>query len=49
MAVKNPKNKKQIKPAETKTQNQNRAAQIFFAAFAIILILSMVLSAVSNY
>ncbi len=49
MAAKNSKNKKQIKPAETKTPNQNRAAQIFFAVFAIILILSMVLSAVSKF
>jgi hypothetical protein len=49
MAAKNSKNKKQIKPVETKAPNQNRAAQIFFAAFAIILILSMVLSAVSKF
>ncbi len=49
MATKNSKSKKQTKPAETKAPNQNRAAQIFFAAFAIILILSMVLSAVSKF
>jgi hypothetical protein len=40
------KNKKQTKPVE---KNQNRAAQIMFAMFAIILILSMVLSAVTTY
>jgi hypothetical protein len=49
MAAKNSKNKKQMKSAETKPPTQNKAAQIFFAAFAIILILSMVLSAVSKF
>ncbi|MBE0669384.1 MAG: hypothetical protein IH588_02245 [Anaerolineales bacterium] len=49
MAAKNSKNKKQIKTTETKTSNQNRAAQIVFAAFAIILILSMVLSAIAKF
>jgi hypothetical protein len=49
MAGKNSKNKKTIKPAEKKTVNQNRSAQILFAIFAVILILSMVLSAVSNF
>ena len=49
MATKNSKNKKQVKPVEPKSPTQNRAAQIFFAAFAIILILSMVLSAVSKF
>jgi hypothetical protein len=38
--------KKQNKPAEN---TQRRSAQILFAIFAIILILSMVLSAVTNY
>lgn len=42
MAVKNSNNKKQSKP-------QNKSAQILFAVFAVILILSMVLSAVANY
>ena len=42
MAVKNSNNKKQPK-------TQNRSAQILFAVFAVILILSMVLSAVSTY
>ena len=49
MATKNSKNKKQNKTVETKPNNQNRAAQIFFATFAIILILSMVLSAISKF
>ncbi len=39
------KNKKQTKTTENGSQ---RTAQIFFAVFAIILILSMVLSAVSK-
>ncbi len=38
-------NKQNRKPENT----QRRSAQILFAAFAIILILSMVLSAVTNY
>lgn len=42
MAVKNSTNKKQPK-------SQNKSAQILFAVFAVILILSMVLSAVANY
>ena len=40
------KNKKQTKIVENKS---NKTAQIMFAVFAIILILSMVLSAVTNY
>jgi hypothetical protein len=40
------KNKKQARATENK---QNRAAQIMFAVFAIILILSMVLSAISKF
>ncbi|MBI5824156.1 MAG: hypothetical protein HZB18_09030 [Chloroflexi bacterium] len=43
------KNKKPIKAADAKPAAQNRAAQIMFAIFAVILILSMVLSAVANY
>jgi hypothetical protein len=46
MSVKTTKNKKQTKAPE---KNQQRSAQILFALFAIILILSMVLSAVSKF
>jgi hypothetical protein len=46
MATKTSKNRKQPKPVEN---TSNRAAQIMFALFAIILILSMVLSAVTNF
>jgi len=48
MAGKNSKNRKPTKE-ETKTANRNRAAQIMFAVFAILLILSMVLSAVAKF
>ncbi len=47
MAGKNSKNKKQGNAAEV--NSRQRRAQIFFAVFAIILILSMVLSAVSKF
>lgn len=47
MSGKISRNKKQTKAAEnTRT---NKSAQILFAVFAILLILSMVLSAVANY
>lgn len=46
MAIRTNKPKTQNK---TETQPRQRAAQIFFALFAVILILSMVLSAVSTY
>ncbi|MHB8779543.1 MAG: hypothetical protein ACYC6R_17560 [Anaerolineales bacterium] len=49
MAGKNLKNKKQVKTTGNKPVNQNKSAQILFAIFAVILILSMVLSAVANY
>ena len=49
MAAKNSKNKKQIKATETKQPNHNKTAQIMFAVFALLLILSMVLSAVTTY
>jgi len=49
MASKTSKNKKQIKAVETKPASQNKAAQIVFAIFAFLLILSMVLSAVTTY
>ena len=41
------RNKKQSKLADN--ARQRRTAQIFFAIFALILILSMVLSAVAQY
>jgi hypothetical protein len=40
------KNKKQTRPAEN---GSKKAAQIVFAIFAVILILSMVLSAVTSF
>jgi flagellar biogenesis protein FliO len=45
------KNKKQTKTSEVEraTKRKAKSAQIFFAIFAIILILSMVLSAVSKF
>lgn len=46
MAGKISKNKKQTQTAQSGSQ---RAAQIFFAIFAIILILSMVLAAVAKF
>jgi hypothetical protein len=46
MATKIVKSKKQTKTAEN---SQRRSAQILFAIFAVILILSMVLSAVTNF
>lgn len=49
MAVKNTKSKKQTKTLEESNSRRQRAAQIFFAVFAVILILSMVLSAVTNF
>ena len=51
MAGKISKTKKQSKSvdAERGTTSQNKTAQIIFAIFAIILILSMVLSAVTSF
>ena len=51
MAGKISKNKKQTKTTdgERSTKRKVRAAQILFALFAIILILSMVLSSVSRF
>lgn len=49
MAVKTSKNKKPARAAEETPSRRQRTAQIFFAIFAIILILSMVLSAVTTY
>jgi uncharacterized membrane protein len=50
MAGKNSKNKKQIKTTDIQRAPKRKitATQIFFTLFAIILILSMVLSAVAN-
>ena len=47
MAIKNTKNKKQPKTVEP--SGRQKAAQIFLAIFAVILILSMVLSATTNF
>ena len=51
MAGKTSKNKKQIKSTvvEREPKRKINSAQIFFALFAIILILSMVLSAISKF
>lgn len=49
MAGKKIKNNKQTKATGNKPVNQNKSAQILFAIFAVVLILSMVLSAVANY
>jgi hypothetical protein len=46
MTIKNPKNKKEIKST---TSLQQRIAQVIFAIFAVILIASMVLSAVASF
>lgn len=46
MAIKNTKNKKQTKPIEA--SKRQKAAQIFLAIFAVILILSMILSATTT-
>lgn len=42
------KTKKQTRSLEEAFSRRQRAAQIFFAVFAVILILSMVLSAVTT-
>jgi uncharacterized membrane protein len=49
MAVKSSKNKKNIRTAEETASRRQKATQIVFAVFAVILILSMVLSAVTSY
>lgn len=46
MAIKNTKNKKQPKTNETSWRQ--KAAQVFLAIFAVILILSMILSATTT-
>jgi uncharacterized membrane protein YtjA (UPF0391 family) len=47
MIARNPKKKKKIPTGEKK--GSQRAAQILFAIFAVMLILSMVLAATSSY
>lgn len=49
MAGKNSKSQKQNKMTEDNVAKRQKAAQIMLAAFAIILIISMVLSAVAKY
>ncbi|NOT05584.1 MAG: hypothetical protein HOP27_13390 [Anaerolineales bacterium] len=49
MTTKNIRTKKQTKTTDVAKKRQNRSAQIFFAIFAIILILSMVFSAFSKF
>jgi hypothetical protein len=49
MAGKNPKGKKQIKPAANNPTSQNKAAQFLFIMFAVLIIISMVLSATTSY
>jgi hypothetical protein len=47
MAAKNTNNKKAKKSVDH--TRQRRSAQVLFALFAVILILSMLLSAITNY
>jgi len=49
MAGKNSKPQKQNRTVEESVAKRQKAAQIMFAAFAIVLIISMVLSAVATY
>lgn len=49
MAGKNSKNQKHTKSMDDSVAKRQRTAQIMLAAFAIILIISMVLSAVAKY
>ena len=49
MAGKNTKSQKINKSIEDTVVKRQKAAQFMFAAFAILLIISMVLSAVSKY
>ena len=49
MAVKNSKPQKQIKSGEDAVSRRQKTAQVMFAIFAILLIVSMVLSAVTSY
>lgn len=49
MAGKNSKSQRQYKTAEESVAKRQKAAQLILAIFAILLIISMVLSAVSIY
>lgn len=49
MATKNSKPQKSVKSAEDAVSRRQKTAQILFAIFAILLIASMVLSAVATY
>ncbi len=49
MAGNKTKNQKSKSTMEEKVVRRQKAAQIMFAAFAIVLIISMVLSAVATY
>lgn len=49
MAGKKSKNKKQIKNTESNAAPKNRAAQFLFILFALMIILSMVLSSTISY
>ena len=49
MASKYSKSQKQNKSVEDNVAKRQKTAQVMMAAFAIILIISMVLSAVTNY
>ena len=49
MAGKNSKQRKQTNNEEAAVSRKQRLAQLLFAVFAVLLILSMVLSAVATY
>jgi hypothetical protein len=49
MTVKNSKGKKPTKPAANNPTSQNKAAQFLFIMFAVLIIISMVLSATTSY
>ncbi|MBE7436369.1 MAG: hypothetical protein HS100_20810 [Anaerolineales bacterium] len=49
MAGRNSKNQRQKSAMEENAARRQKTAQLLFAAFAIILIISMVLSAVATY
>ncbi len=49
MAGKGKKNNKQVKNTENNAPQQNRAAQWLFVIFALLIIVSMVLSATASY
>jgi uncharacterized membrane protein len=49
MAERKTKNKKQNKKSEYNASNQNTAARVLFIIFAVLIILSMVLSTAITY